>query len=276
MNKNSDEHVIRDFGEEWKHYHQRNLEFKELNELFYKYFSIFPFEKINKNSKGFDMGCGSGRWAAFIAPKVKQLYCIEPSKIAIEQAKINLKRFNNCAFENSDVMENKLENNSQDFGYSLGVLHHIPDTYLGLKSCINKLKKGAPFLLYLYYRFDNKPTWFKLIWKISNIFRLLISRLPFQLKLYVTILIAILIYFPFSKVSLLLEKIGFQVGNLPLSSYRNTSFYTMKTDALDRFGTRLEHRFTKDEILIMMEDCGLTNIKFSDEFPFWVAVGEKK
>ena len=109
-----------------------------------------------------------------------------------------------------------------------------------------------------------------------RIFRLLISRLPFQLKLYVTILIAILVYFPFSKVSLLLEKIGFQVGNLPLSSYRNTSFYTMKTDALDRFGTRLEHRFTKNEILIMMEDCGLTNIKFSDEFPFWVAVGEKK
>ena len=50
----------------------------------------------------------------------------------------------------------------------------------------------------------------------------------------------------------------------------------MKTDALDRFGTKLEQRFTKNEIFTMMKDCGLTNIKFSDKVPFWVAVGIKK
>ena len=33
------------------------------------------------------MGCGSGRWGQIIAPKVKVLNCIEPSKKAIEQAK---------------------------------------------------------------------------------------------------------------------------------------------------------------------------------------------
>ena len=72
------------------------------------------------------------------------------------------------------------------------------------------------------------------------------------------------------------EKLGLKVQNIPISSYRNSSLYTMKTDALDRFGTKLENRFTKKEIKIMMNDCGLKNIKFSDEFPFWVAVGEKK
>jgi hypothetical protein len=49
----------------------------------------------------------------------------------------------------------------------------------------------------------------------------------------------------------------------------------MKTDALDRFGTRLEHRFTKDEIREMMERCGLTRIRFSETRPYWVAVGIK-
>ena len=49
----------------------------------------------------------------------------------------------------------------------------------------------------------------------------------------------------------------------------------MKTDALDRFGTRLEHRFTKDEIYRMMDKAGLTEIKFSDKIPYWVAVGIK-
>ena len=62
---------------------------------------------------------------------------------------------------------------------------------------------------------------------------------------------------------------------MPISSYKEASIYTMKTDALDRFGTKLEKRFTKKEILEMMNKSGLTNVKFSDKLPFWVAVGEK-
>ena len=64
--------------------------------------------------------------------------------------------------------------------------------------------------------------------------------------------------------------------NLPISSYRFSSLYTMKTDALDRFGTKLEQRFTKNEIKEMMLSAGLINIKFSEKTPYWVAVGEKK
>ena len=50
----------------------------------------------------------------------------------------------------------------------------------------------------------------------------------------------------------------------------------MKTDSLDRFGTKLEYRFTKDEIFKMMKDSGLCKIQFSKKSPFWVAVGIKK
>ena len=46
------------------------------------------------------------------------------------------------------------------------------------------------------------------------------------------------------------------VGNIPLSAYRTKSFYTMRTDSLDRFGTRLEHRFTKEKIEAMMRSMG--------------------
>jgi hypothetical protein len=50
----------------------------------------------------------------------------------------------------------------------------------------------------------------------------------------------------------------------------------MRTDALDRFGTRLEQRFTRVEIKKTMEFAGLVNIKFSEEIPFWCAVGYAK
>ena len=56
-----------------------------------------------------------------------------------------------------------IKENSQDFGYCLGVLHHTPDPQKGLISCVSKLKKGSPFLLYLYYRFHNRHKWYFII-----------------------------------------------------------------------------------------------------------------
>jgi len=50
----------------------------------------------------------------------------------------------------------------------------------------------------------------------------------------------------------------------------------MRTDALDRFGTRLEQRFTKKQIIKMMKNSGLEDISFSEENPYWVAVGFKR
>jgi len=68
--------------------------------------------------------------------------------------------------------------NSQAFGYSLGVLHHVPNTAAAIRSCAELLKPGAPLLLYLYYAFDNRPRWFRWLWRSSNAARLLIRRLP--------------------------------------------------------------------------------------------------
>ena len=58
--------------------------------------------------------------------------------------------------------------------------------------------------------------------------------------------------------------------------YRSKSFYVMRTDSRDRFGTPLEKRFSKKEINEMMIDSGLEKIKFKDSLPFWTAIGFKK
>ena len=73
-----------------------------------------------------------------------------------------------------------------------------------------------------------------------------------------------------------MEKAGFNVNNIPLSAYRKLSFYTMRTDALDRFGTRLEKRFSREQIKAMMEKAGLERVKFSENIPFWCAVGYRR
>jgi len=65
------------------------------------------------------------------------------------------------------------------------------------------------------------------------------------------------------------------VHSWPLSAYRKRSLYSMRTDALDRFGTKLENRYTKDEIINMMKNAGLENIVLSNHAPFYCAVGTK-
>jgi ubiquinone/menaquinone biosynthesis C-methylase UbiE len=274
--ENQDKKTIQDFGDEWEKFSQKDLKESYLLQIFSVYFRLFPWNLIDNNSVGFDLGCGSGRWAKFVAPKVKKLYCIDPSKKALSVAQENLKGFNNVEFIEGSVDDITLPVNSMDFAYSLGVLHHIPNTRQGIKQCVDLLKPKAPLLLYLYYAFDNKPFWFRQVFKVSNIIRLFISRLPFKVKLPITQIIAVLVYYPLARASLVLEKLGFNTENIPLSAYKNRKLYTMRNDALDRFGTSLEKRFTALQIKTMMEEADLENIKIGDFAPYWCAIGYKK
>jgi SAM-dependent methyltransferase len=273
---NIDWKTVEGFGREWESFDQQALSEAEWRELFERYFAIFPWERLPADAEGFDLGCGSGRWAAGVAPRVGRLHCIDPSARALKVARRRLGSDGNASFHCAASDTIPLADRSQDFGYSLGVLHHIPDTSAALCACTAKLKPGAPFLLYLYYAFDNRPAWFRAVWRLSDIGRRAISRLPFGPRKAVSGLIAALAYWPLARLALLLEKAGIAVANLPLSSYRASSFSSMRTDALDRFGTRLEQRFTRARIATMMDAAGLEGIRFSDDVPYWVAVGYRK
>jgi SAM-dependent methyltransferase len=275
MSLNLDPETIEGFGDEWRKFDQSELYEEELQEQFIRYFRIFPWNLLAGDAIGFDMGCGSGRWAKLVAPRIGRLYCVDASSKALETARENLQSFNNCQFILASVGNLPIEDNSMDFGYSLGVLHHIPDTASGIKSCVDKLKPGAPFLLYLYYAFDNRRIWYRWLWRLADMIRRFISKLPFKLRFYVTQFISLLVYFPLARASLVLEKLGLDVDSFPLSYYRKLSFYTMRTDALDRFGTKLEQRFTASETQRMMTEAGLEKIQFSDSMPYWCVVGYK-
>ena len=272
---NIDPKTVAGFGEEWAAFDQRGLDAVEWQRLFDAYFSTFPFAALAADAEGFDLGCGSGRWAAGVAPRVGRLHCIDPSDKALDVARAALAPFPNVDFHLSGVDSIPLANGSQDFGYSLGVLHHVPDTEAALRACVAKLKPGAPFLLYLYYALDGRPTWFRALWRVTDTARLVISRLPFGLRKAVTTAIAGTIYWPLARIAAAGEKRGRDVSRVPLGFYRKQSFYTMRTDALDRFGTRLEQRFTRSEIEVMMACSGLGQIVFREAEPYWVACGRK-
>src|SRR5262249_52153126 len=164
-----------------------------------------PWERVSARSEGFDAGCGSGRWAAVIAPRVGRLHCLDASETALTVARRQLAGATNCVFHRASVSELPFAAASMDFGYSLGVLHHTPDPIHGLRPCMTTLKPGAPFLVYLYYRFDNRPRWFRAVWKGSDLARRGVSRLPSRARFVTTDLVAACVYWPLARLAGLLE-----------------------------------------------------------------------
>lgn len=275
MKFNRDDKTIKSFGREWHDFDQTKIDKAELAVMFSKYFGVFPWDSLPRDAWGVDVGSGSGRWALQVAQRVHHLICIEPAREAYSISEKMLAQQPNVTIHNVDLDNAPISPNSLDFGYSLGVLHHIPDTPAALAKCVSLLKPGAPFLLYLYYSFENRPLWFRLLWKMSEGVRWFVSKLPEAAKKLITDFIAITVYWPLARLALLVERSGANPAALPLSFYRNSSLFTMRTDSRDRFGTPLEQRFSRAEITEMMLAAGLNDIKFSDQEPYWLAVGTK-
>ena len=273
---NLNRETVEGFGHEWRRFDQSNLSDSELRWLFARYFHVFPWTRLRSRAVGFDAGCGSGRWARLVAERGYRLHLVDASAEALAVAREKVRAFPDCVLHHASIDALPFDDESMDFGYSLGVLHHVPDPAAGIRACVRKLRPGAPFLVYLYYAFDQRPGWFRALWRASDVVRRSVSMLPVPLRHGVCDAIAAGVYWPLARAARLAARAGVGMQNFPLAGYRELSFYTMRTDALDRFGTPLELRFTADEVVRMLGAAGLDDIRLSNREPFWCAVGVKR
>ena len=269
---NVDPRTINGFGLQWRDFNQVGVPSSELAKIFDKYFDQFPWKLIDQDSIGLDAGCGSGRWAMFVAPRVGKLVCVDASPGAAAVAQERLRPFRNCEVHVCTLEDMPVADNSLDFAYCLGVLHYVPDPGPALAAVVRKLKPGAPLLVYVYYALENRPMWFRSAWRAVDLVRRGIARTPYRLRRWLSEVIAVFVYLPLARISSVLEQLGFGVDGIPLCAYRDRSFYTMRTDCLDRFGNHLEHRFTRQQLFDLLKDCGLSDITIPEDEPYWRAI----
>jgi SAM-dependent methyltransferase len=275
---NLDLRVASGFGREWSTFRQDtdHLSREQRQAIFDDYFRIFPWHLLPPGGGvGLDVGCGTGRWSVLVAPRVQHLHLLDPSAEALSVAKQNLCSAHNVTYHLHSVAKIPLPSQALDFAFSLGVLHHVPDPEAAVASIADKLKPGAPFLIYLYYAFDNRPVWYRLIWRVTDLARFVVSRLPRPLQWTISQSIAALVYWPLARFAQFMSRHGRSVATFPLAYYADKSFYVMRTDAYDRFCTRLEKRFRRSEVEHMLTCAGFKDVVFSDRQPFWCAVGIK-
>ncbi len=273
---NIDPVTVKSFGDEWKAFH--GFDQKEIQKLGDEYFDIVSPEMLNASTSVLEIGCGSGRFLKYLADKAGFLVGVDPSE-AIYAADKLIGPDDHVILVKASANDLPFADETFDFVYSIGVLHHIPDTFRAMQACVDKVKKGGYFFTYLYYKLDNRGFVFRSIYHLSNLLRKGISKLPGNPKRVVCDILAVAVYMPFVGLSRFLKLVGVKEGfrkKIPLHGYENKSFYIIRNDSLDRFGTPLEQRFTKKQVLEMMENTGLEEINFSNNIPYWHAIGKKR
>lgn len=277
--ENLDQGVIDGFGHEWAAFDYAETETAEaLDAQFVAYCAPIDLTAFNPSTSiAADFGAGSGRWSSRLAPFFSLIYALEPSDGASTVLKKKFTDDPKITVLQETVGVNSIPAESLDLAMSLGVLHHIPDTGLAIKDVSRSIKPGGFFLCYLYYDLENKPMYYKMIFRGVNLVRKVISGRPQLFKRLSATIIAAVVYWPLARLSKLLKKLGADTSNIPLHHYADMPFVMLANDALDRFGTSLEQRFSRAEITEMLLGAGfdLTTLKFSKTEPFWTFAVQK-
>ncbi|HMG14970.1 MAG TPA: class I SAM-dependent methyltransferase [Saprospiraceae bacterium] len=271
---NIDLSVVKSFGEEWNKFD--SFDDNTIQKLGAQYFDIVVDAMLNKHSYVIDIGCGTGRWSKYISNRAGFIEAIDPSDAIFTAVKL-IGNLNNVRLSKASIDNIPFPDETFDFAMCIGVINNIPDPQKALNDCVNKIKVGGYFYTYLYYNFENKSLLFKILFQLINLLRRVICKMPSGLKRLVCDLLAVILYLPVIYFGKFLWRIGFKnlAKRMPLSFYHDQSFYIIRNDALDRFGTSVEHRFSKEKIRELMSSAGLGEVVIADSMPYWHAVGKR-
>jgi SAM-dependent methyltransferase len=140
------------FGKEWNWFSKTQLDRPaegqtESRETFFAKTGFAPEDLAGKTV--LDVGCGMGRFAEVAASHGANIVGIDLS-VAAEAAQRNLGDRPNTAFLQADVFKLPLRPESFDLIYSLGVLHHTPDTHAAFAQLPRLLRPGGRIAIWVY------------------------------------------------------------------------------------------------------------------------------
>ncbi|MGH8991758.1 MAG: class I SAM-dependent methyltransferase [Acidimicrobiia bacterium] len=249
------------FGREWTTYHRILPEHRP---EFEAYFDLIDLPKL-ADAMVCDLGCGMGRHSWFLAPWCRRLVLVDFSE-AIFVARRNLAEVDHAIFVMADVTRLPFADDSFDFAFSLGVLHHLPVDAL---DTVRALERLAPHLLiYLYYALDNRPAYFRALLRAVTAVRRRTAGIDSErARAVITQLIAYGVYGPLSRLGGAARRIGREAW-VPLGeAYAGKSMPRIRQDVYDRFFTSIEQRVSREQILSLERD--FSRVRIAESPPYW-------
>ncbi len=249
------------FGEEWQRFPSI---LPEHEKEFALYFDLVDIPSL-ANARVCDLGCGIGRWSHHLDGKCRELVLVDFSE-AIFVARRNLAGAANALFFMGDLQQLPFRDGFADFLFSLGVLHHLPTPALDE---VRALAPLAPTLLiFLYYALDNRPRAWRIALSLVTRLRLAAAgvRNP-RARSLITWAALLFLYLPLIGLGKALRPAGL-ARYVPLYEfYHDKSLPRIRQDVYDRFFTRIEQRYRRDEILSLRDR--FREVLVSENLPYW-------
>lgn len=247
----------RSFGYQWTHF----VDMVDANrEHFLPY--IFPIEPAFFEGKlRLDTACGFGRHLYYAREFGARMVGVDFSDAIVSAGKL-LKGQEGAHLVKADLYELPFRQESFDFIYCLGALHHLPGPEAGFQSLLPYLKRGGAVFIWVY----SKKRW--LINPMLETVRVLTTRLPAGLlKQLCGIFAAVdygLLILPYSIFSRLLGRMGLNLWAPPrVRLYAKLPFRVSRADWFDRLAVPIRVCFTQQGVYELMHSVGLSDIRIT-------------
>lgn len=249
------------FGAEWQTYPEI---LPEHAEEFAAYFDVVDLDGL-KGKRICDFGCGIGRWSYFLRDSASELILIDFSE-AIFVARHNLRDCKSAVFFMGDLTALPFRTDFCDFGFSLGVLHHLATDAL---TEVRRLARYAPqLLIYLYSALDDRPAHYRMLLPIVSALRNVFSKVEnTTVRHAITELLTWLIYMPFIGLGWLMKPLGLHTRVPLFDFYHDKSMKRIRQDVYDRFFTRIEQRVSRTQIDSLKDT--FSEVIISSRIPMW-------
>ena len=247
----SDKYVS-SFSFEWAKHSKTQLDSYNINKIMRdtsrKQFQSridFPLEEL-KDKLVLDVGCGMGRYAEVVSQYGAIVIGIDLS-YSIDFAYQNLGNFENVHLIQADIFSLPFKDETFDFIYSYGVLHHTPEGEKAFKQLPRLLKKGGKLSIFVYSSYN------KMIVYSSNFWRFITTRLPKRLLYYFSFISVILYYF--YKIPII-GQIGKAIFVIPMWP----DWRWRVLDTFDWYSPKYQSQYTHWEVFRWFKECGLSEI----------------
>jgi SAM-dependent methyltransferase len=197
-----------------------------------------------------DAGVGSGRFAEVAAAKGGEVVGFDLTD-AVDAAFDNVGRHPHVHLVQADLFQMPFRAASFDLAYSVGVLHHTPDTRAAFANLSTKVRPGGGLAVYLYHRYGPGHHG-------SDALRRLTTRLPRRLMLGLSA--AAIPLYPLYRLPL--------VGSLlqlaaPISMHADWRWRWL--DTFDWYTPRYQWKFLYPEVHRWFLECGFEDIRIFDD-----------